>query len=289
MTVEKLKNSIGKNGVSGSSVEGGLWLGVSTDISGNTCITRERHAAPIHVGKPYREGTSLLLQTVSPTAGLLAGDRLTIDISLDKGAGLTLFNPSVTRVHSMKEGGGFAGCSQHFELSGEPTFLEFINEGTLLQKESWFEQDTEIHLNQGASMIYSDIIWPGRIASGEAFSFKRFRSAFDVFRDNRKVVMERSLITPVNRSGVSWQRAIGNSVMATWYVLTKKEVVSAVAIINEMQTDSDCWVGSSTLDDEGLVIRVLAANSVSLRRIRQEIRKQLSATLGRQLCSVRNL
>lgn len=275
--------------VSPNSVAGGLWLQAAVDNRGQTKITQQRHAAPIHVSKPYQEGKALLLQTVSPTAGLLAGDRLTVDVTLNQGAQLTLYNPTVTRVHSMKPSEAQATCTQRFCLNGENTFLEFINEGTLLQNKASFEQHTHIHLNQNAEMIFFDKVWPGRIASGEAFCFTKIKSSFQAFRNGKPIAIERSHITPTNRSGRSWRKALGASIMTTFYVLTEKDLSEFTARINALQPESDCWMGATTLETGGLLIRVLSASTIHLRALRHAIRALLSASLKRELLTLRTL
>lgn len=275
-------------GVSRVSVDGGLWLQATTNEAGETQLKHQRHAAPIHVSKPYRDGQSLLLQTVSPTAGLLAGDRITLDIALDESASLTLYAPAVTRVHAMSSDAPAAHCKQRFVLKGN-AFMEFINEGTVLQRDSSFEQTTEISLSDNADMIFSDIVWPGRIASGEAFEFRAFQSRFQAYRDEKLIAMERSYTTPDNRTGRSWQRALGDSVMATTYVLTRKDLSEVVSEINDLQTESSCWIGATALDQEGLMIRVLSNSSILLKKARQAIRDILSIHLNKPLLTIRTL
>ena len=83
---------------------GHLSLRAATRTHGRTILAAQSFRAPYHLSKPYwdPDTLTLLAQVVNPTAGILSGDQLASDISVDAGAALLVTTPSASRVFKMK-------------------------------------------------------------------------------------------------------------------------------------------------------------------------------------------
>ena len=99
---------------------GHLSLRAGVGNHGRTALVSQSFRAPYHLSKPYwdEDAKTLLVQVVNPTAGILAGDRLESDISVDAGAALLVTTPSASRVFKMKAG-GTAECQQRFAVGAD--------------------------------------------------------------------------------------------------------------------------------------------------------------------------
>src|SRR5215211_5415494 len=97
---------------------GHLSLLASRRDHGRTVLTAQSFRAPFHISKPYWDADTraLLVQVVNPTAGILAGDRLESQISVEGDAALLVTTPSASRLFQMR--GGDAECRQKFSVQG---------------------------------------------------------------------------------------------------------------------------------------------------------------------------
>ena len=70
----------------GRGLSGHLRLVCAADEAGRTFIREQSFRAPVHLSKPHHEEGVLVVNVVNPTAGLLAGDRVRYDVSVESGA-----------------------------------------------------------------------------------------------------------------------------------------------------------------------------------------------------------
>ncbi len=185
-------------------LHGFLRVTASNDGFGRTVLERKAHRTPIHVSKPYWNGSSLLLNVMSPTAGMLEGDRVEMDISIESKANLVVSNPTALRIHKMNT--GKAVWKQVFNVARQG-FLETHPEWIIPQAQSRFEQHTLINVATNSRLFFIEALAPGRVASGEAFAFDRFQNRLEIHFDNRLVALEQSDISPISKSQSGWQAA----------------------------------------------------------------------------------
>ncbi len=93
-----------------------------------------------------------------------------------------------------------AVATQHAVIAlGEDAYFEYLPDQLIPFADSRFEQSARIDLARGASLIWWDMIAPGRDASGEVFSYESLTSTFEVSADGEPVAMERWNIAPRDR------------------------------------------------------------------------------------------
>src|SRR5690349_22775191 len=100
-----------------SKFSGHLRLQAAARADGRTTLAGQSFRAPYHLSKPYwdADAGTLLVQVVNPTAGILEGDSLASDISVEPGAALLVTTPSASRLFKMNAGA--AECRQHFTVA----------------------------------------------------------------------------------------------------------------------------------------------------------------------------
>jgi len=99
------------------TLSGHLRLQAAARPDGRTVLAAQSFRAPYHLSKPYWDADvgALLVQVVNPTAGILEGDSLTSDITVERNAALLVTTPSASRVFKMKNGS--AECRQDFKVA----------------------------------------------------------------------------------------------------------------------------------------------------------------------------
>jgi urease accessory protein len=171
-----------------ATLAGRLRLRAACREDGTTTLAEQSFKAPFHIGKSYREGNSLRVQIVNPTAGILAGDRLELDVRVDRDAALCLTTPAATRVFRMNHGEGV--CIQHFTTAAGSA-LEFWPEPLCPHAGTRFSQRSCIDADPDSDVYWVDALAPGRVARGEAFAWDRLEVVLDVRIAGEPVLRER--------------------------------------------------------------------------------------------------
>ena len=130
---------------------GHLSLHAATRAHGRTVLAAQSFRAPYHLSKPYWDADTrtLIAQVVNPTAGILSGDQLQSDISVDQGAALLVTTPSASRVFKMKT--GTATCRQQFHVTAD-AWLEVMPEPLVPHRGCSYRQTTTIEVAAGDSV-----------------------------------------------------------------------------------------------------------------------------------------
>jgi len=259
--------------VSGKRLQGFLRVTASPDGIGRTVLARKAHRTPIHVSKPYWNGSSLLLNVMSPTAGMLEGDRVEMNISVESNANLVVSNPTALRIHKMST--GKAVWKQVFRVASEG-FLETHPEWITPQAQSRFEQHSRIEIDTNGRLFFIEALAPGRVASGEAFAFDRFQNRLEVHFESRLIALEQSDITPPSQSQSGWQAAYENPYTYSLYVSAPELVNNDefFQFIHEQQTPT-LLSGSSKLGNAPCWnIKIMSESSVEAKAALGLIREQ---------------
>jgi urease accessory protein len=158
-----------------------------------TVLARRMHRGPLVVQKPlYPEGDAVC-QTivVHPPAGIVGGDRLTLDVSVESGAQAQLTTPGAAKWYRS------AGAPARQRLAfaaGAHALLEWLPQESIVFDGAIAELDTRVALRGNAVFLGWEIVCLGRRLAGEEFRHGRLRQEVVVRRDNARQWTERALI-----------------------------------------------------------------------------------------------
>ena len=272
---------------SAQGVSGGVELRCGSDATGRPVIKSQRFSPPVHFGKAYHdpETNSLLLNLSCPTAGLLEGDEMTCDVTVEKGGSLVLTTPGATRAHVMRS--GFAKVRQRFVVE-DGGFLEFAPEVLILQRDSRLVQDTHVEVTPQGELLYLEFIAPGRVARGELFQFEEFTNRFLVTSQGKPLAREYYSLRPDDSSVGPWKNAFPEPVYAAFYCFSPKltNALPCRENLHELASE-DLLVGATRLHRNGWTVKLLAADLITLRKAISISRSYLYATLNRAAPSFR--
>lgn len=269
----------------GGGLAGHLRLVAARDARDRTVLREQSFRAPFHLSKPYETANALVANIVCPTAGLLAGDRLTTEVSVECGAALVLTTPAASRIHTMRS--GIAHSEQRFCVAAEG-WLEVWPELLIPQRGARYWQQTRFEVEKGGTLLAFETLAPGRVAHGECFAFDWTKWETDVVYNGRVTARERYRVDPRDES----VRAL-RAVFPAAYYGAAWIVTDALAPSHECWRQihalhgAECWIASSSLQAGGFVVKLLAADSVTLRRTLAEVRAMLYTALGREKPEIR--
>jgi len=267
---------------------GHLRLEAALRAGGRTALSAQSFRAPYHLGKPYwdADAETLLVQVVNPTAGILEGDSLESDIAVGKGAALLVTTPSASRVFRMRDGS--ASCRQHFKVA-KGGWLEVMPEPLVPHGGCRYRQTTNVEVEPGGGLFFTDLLMPGRIAHrGEAWVWDRLCLETEVRLGGELVLRERfdqsgaELKSLAELAGSGPKACFGNAVLMAE---GESPWLPDVAALH----GDGVWLGVSALRRGGWSIKLVAADSIRLRKTLKQLRGILAPHYPRMACDPRKL
>lgn len=157
-----------------------------------TVLTRNRHCGPLRVQRPfYPEGGICHVYLLHPPGGLVAGDSLDITLRCEPNSQFLLTSPSASRIY----------CSNQQRLRQSQKVSIDVAAGARCE---WLPQESIVFdraeaLNQLSISLAADaefsgweITCLGRPASGELFEGGQLHQNWEIFREGRPLLLERT-------------------------------------------------------------------------------------------------
>jgi len=260
-----------------AGLTGHLHLTCSTDASARSYLSHQSFKAPFHISKPYWDGQHLTVQIINPTAGILSGDRLHLDVQVEQGGRLTLTTPSATRVYAMP--GGSAAAVQRFSVAAGARLCS-VPAMLVPHRNSRFQQTTRIEVERGGELFYIESLAPGRVAHGESFAYTEMRFELELYWDGHLNAREQFRLWPDDLSLSAIRGIFPHAYWVSCYLITNQlaEANPAISSIRELHC-ADAFVGVSRLPFAGWSIKILAQDSCALHRTLADLRRILKKSL----------
>jgi urease accessory protein len=269
-------------GVGKSGKVGILRLKLERDPGTGKTVIREQYCrVPLFIQRAiYLEETlpeMAYVYIISPSGGILQGDRYSIDITLSNNALAHVTTQGATRIYKMERNYGSQIVNIKVE---EGSYLEYIPDQIIPFRNSRFYQEVEMTVHDNATMIYSETIVPGRVASGEKFEYDicyiktiaRNQSGKPRFIDIVKLDPKKVDLTV--------DAILGNSeVVGTIYIVTREFYVKDLLYeINEkikvFEDEGKISGGTSILPArQGIIVRVLGKTAGDVKNLIFEVVK----------------
>jgi urease accessory protein len=261
-------------------------LKVTLDLDGakNKTILAEQYSkAPLLVQKALHYDVAnpamAYLFLMSSSGGILQGDRYHIGISVKSKATANITTQGATRIYKMELNYG----AQFIDIDvDDDAYLEFLPDQIIPYKKARYFQQVLIKSGIGSTIVYSEIMTPGRVAMGEMFDYDlcylrlvaKNKSGKTLFADAAKLDPKEH---GFNQTGILGTK----SVFGTLYIITKKEKLQKISDdINMVLENADLVCGCSFLpEDSGLVVRIMGNYSEDIKGMIHEcvriVRKQI--------------
>ena len=230
--------------------------------NGKTILTKQFSQVPLYIQRAlYPEDfipEMAYLYVISPSGGILQGDRYRINISLKNKAIAHMTTQGATRIYSMNSN----YSSQILNITiDENCYLEYIPDQIIPYKSSRYYQKVNLNVHDNATLIYSEILTPGRVAMKESFEYDIcYLRIHCKNQDNKIRFLENTKVEPKKQRLKSFGILGEYNTVGTVYVLTrKKDVIELENTINvSIRNIEKVSVGTSiTPDESGIVIRIL--------------------------------
>ena len=250
-------------GVGKSGKNGKLRIVLDVEpISGKTRMKEKESMFPLSVQKemyydPFQPKMTQIY-IMSSSGGILQGDKYTIDIILEKNTLAHITTQGATRIYGMNTSNAIQMVNVSLD---DGAYLEFIPDQIIPYKNSRFYQEINFKVHDNATMIYSEIISPGRIAMGEIFDYEicYLRTAGKNHKDELRFT-DYTKIEPKKTNLQDFGMLETKQIIATVYILAKRNDVEKIiqTLENQIKNSSEIEIGWSTMTKEnGILLRIL--------------------------------
>jgi urease accessory protein len=234
-----------------------------------TVITKQFSQVPLQIQRAVYPENSLpgmaYLYIISPSGGILQGDRYKTDIIMKNNAVSHITTQGATRIYSMNSN----SASQMVNITlDENCYLEYIPDQIIPYQNSRYYQKVNLNIHDDATLIYSEVLTPGRIAMNESFDYDICYLRTYCKNQNKKFrCLENMKIEP-KKYDMKTKGVLGKyNIVGTVYVLTKKDKIQKLdEIINEKIEKSELITsGTSILPNEsGIIVKILGNNTENI-------------------------
>jgi urease accessory protein len=205
---------------------------------------------------------------ITSSGCVLQGDRLALDVTLGPGARAHVTTQSAAKIHSMEA--NYAVQTQTIALA-DGAYLEFLPEPLIPHRDARFVSDTRISVALSATLLYSEIVQPGRKHHhpDECFGATLLSLAMYASRPDGSPLFSEKLVIEPARRPVRQAGVMGAyDVFANVILLTPPEAAERVHARVEADVDQQQGMafGASKLpNDAGLIYKVLARETAQVK------------------------
>ncbi len=205
---------------------------------------------------------------ITTSGCVLQGDRLALEVTLAPGARAHVTTQSATKVHSMDA--NYAVQTQSIALA-DGAYLEFLPEPLIPHRRARFLSDTRITIAPTATLLYAEILQPGRKHHhpDECFGATLLSLAVSAERpDGRTLFTEKLVIEPARRPLRQTGVMDSFDVFGNVILLTPKDAADRIHARVGADVDAANGVafGACSLpNDAGLIFKVLGGETAQVK------------------------
>ncbi len=242
--------------------------------NGRTILDDVYVTSPFKVAPPfYKSDDFVKVIVMSSSAGTMDGDVQEYDITIGDNTKMELTSQSFEKIHPMVEDESQRDCSIYI---GENSFLIYNMLPTIPFRDSAFKSNINIKLKDTSSkLIFLDIINCGRVAHGEKFKYKYYKSYVDIECDNNLVYVDNTNYNPSEMDIENFGMYEGYTHFANMLIANFTSNDEVLHTIRGILKDSDAEGAASMTQYNYISVKILGYNSDKLIQVCNKISEYL--------------
>jgi len=248
-----------------------LYLSFEVNRNGSTMLRVKRQDPPWRVVRGFETPSGeTLVHVHNVSGGVLDGDSLECRIDVASGARAQVTTTGATRVYRSRSASRVA-AQRSAVILREGSWLEYLPDPLIPFAGARFEQTARVELDPGASLIWWDVVAPGREASGEVFRYESLGGSLDLVASGERVAVERWTIVPSLRSPAALARLGPFRHFASCYVCRAgapaahwRSLEAELQMLADRLSGPEVLWGITSLRAHGLVARGVAIGGRAL-------------------------
>ncbi|WP_028400546.1 urease accessory protein UreD [Ectobacillus panaciterrae] len=234
-----------------------------------TILTDRQFQGAFKITRPvYLDASHPTVYCIHVGGGYVDGDRYHTNIALEESAELTVTTQSSTKVYKTPR----EPVCQYTTISLKSgSVLEYLPDPLIAYEGARFLQETTVHMEKGASLIYSDIITPGWAKSRKYFRYDWIRSKLKIYEEGKLQLFDHLFLKPHDQDVSSILQMEGYTHFGSLLILHPDFSQLWMNELEEILTEyaHQVRVGMSATKIKGAVIRILAHNTPVIEHIFQ--------------------
>jgi urease accessory protein len=270
-------SNLSQLGVGSAGKLGAITLRLELDPQRQKTVLKEQYSkVPLYTQRVLYLEESLpsmaYLFVISPSGGILQGDRYRMDITLSKDALFHLTTQGATRIYRMDK--NYATQVVNITV-GEGCYFEFIPDQIIPYRDSRFYQKVLLNVHDNATMVYSELLVPGRVASGESFDYDICYLKTNARNQDGKLrFIDIAILEPKKRILKNSGVLENFDVVGTVYILAPANHIKELnSLINSMIESYPKVYGGATIlpNSSGVMVRLLGPFASDVRDVIIEV------------------
>jgi urease accessory protein len=244
--------------------------------SGRTVVKEQYSRVPLFTQRALYLEDSLpsmaYLFIISPSGGILQGDRYRMDIVLKNKARAHITTQGATRVYRMER--NYATQIVNVTVD-EESYLEFVPDQIIPYRDCRFFQTVNMKIHESGTLLHTEMITPGRVARGESFQYDICYMKVSARNQNDTLrFIDIAMLEPKKRNMKTLGILGTFDMIGNAYILTKKCYVRQLKdeIDSSLQKIAHVSAGTSVLPhDSGVIVRMLGNVASDLKNTIHDI------------------
>lgn len=256
----------------GSTTKLGLLDLTFAPSAGATRIVRQSLHGPLYLFRPIytdpRRPDMAFIYLLQMGDGLVQGDRYRMELDCAPGAAVHVTTQAATKLYRMDD--NFATQMLNLRV-GDGTYVEYLPDAVIPFRGARFYQRSRFLVAPTASVIFGDILLPGRVARGEVHAYALYYADIEVSGlDGTLLFADRIKLAPPRASPQSPGRLGPYEVLATLYIVTRQIPTRHLSdgLYHCLATQASVLAGVSELPNAcGVAVRMLGSSSQEVRDV----------------------
>lgn len=232
---------------------------------------RASRALYLNSKKPS-EATVYLVET---SGGLIAGDENSFNIEIMEDAEVCLIPQSATKIYPSFNG---MWSSQNIDVTiGSKGSLAWKTEAVIPFERAKFRGQTKIQMEKDSTLLWGEILSPGRDKSGEKFQYNDVKTNFQVWMGDECLIYDPLLFSPsrvdLKQLGLLEDHLYIGSM---WYVSPTLEKLDIKKLNEQLQQLTEIKASAALLEGKAVNVRWLASDLVLMKKEMDKIWNELA-------------
>ncbi len=248
------------------------WTGfLSIDIenrAGKSVPKNIYYYSALKVQRPIYHGNNGMpcFYILNVGGGYMNGDTYRFEIRLREKAKLTLTTLGATLIYKTLDKPVYQE-SEMFLAKG--SYLAYLPDLIIGYENAQYKQSDTIYMEQGATLIYAEILTPGWSSEGNSFSYNSLQLKTNIYMENELVVFDHIKLAPAAQPIKEFGFMGNYTHLGTLIVIGERTDEDLIKRLHEVihEQPGDFEAGISRLSTPGFTIRILANLTQDIQRI----------------------
>jgi urease accessory protein len=235
---------------------------------------------PLKASRELYEGKNptATVYIMESSGGMVAGDRNDITVKVAPDSSVRLVQQSALKIYPSYTGDT---CMQKIDVElGERARLEWMPEVIIPFVDAKFRSDTTLKLASDATVLWGEIIAPGREKRGEIFDYQSFHANFKIFVEDELIAFDSLHFSPKEAALGGIGVLEGTMYIGSiWLVSPKAAEVDVRSLQETLRMEEGLKAGMTRLEGNAIHCRWLAVDQWTM----QEEMKRIYALLAEMI------